>query len=325
MVRKLFFVCLLVLLAGVVSADTVVSAEQTKFVRRDIRDIVVQQDGTVYALDRGRRQVLKLDPAGNLLWHAPITESKYDLYALVRASSPWNILVVSNGEPLRDVSSDGKVTELFRWIGAYSDRICAVDQTGRMFVPNGRLNRVEIYVEATKLTGLEAKPLDLPGLLLKENNAVARVGVIDGTAPGPTHLSGPHAVHVDYISGRIWVLDNTYVFKVYDKSGAFLFNVKASDPKNRSFTGIGCMEFDAAGNTYMASAEMHGMLKYDRNGRLVKKTILDGGPEGLGPDGSYYAVLNNGEMMPDGKPTLAEIRVYSQDGKLLRAISIPES
>ncbi|MDO8585888.1 MAG: hypothetical protein Q7T82_02505 [Armatimonadota bacterium] len=231
---------------------------------------------------------------------------------------------MSSFEPVRDVTADGKVSNAFHWPPLYADSIRGVDGTGILFIPNPYKNRVEIYLATTDTKPPIGSATGASPVIDAKSEPIA---VIDGSGPGPSHLGGPHAVHVDYVSGRIWVLDRSYVFKVFDSSGKFLFQVKASDPKNRSFTYIAGMEFDLDGNTYMASAEMHGILKYDKNGKFVKKTVVTKGwPEGfgLGSDGSYYVGVNTGEMQPNGEPTPAKIEVYSQSGDLKKTIIIPE-
>lgn len=321
---RAFCSLLMVLCLLPAAADT--SAGSGKLVRRDIRDILVTKDGSIYVLDGGRRKVLRMDQAGTLVWSVPIIEKPGSfLSSLVLATkTPWNLLVLGYGEPLRDVSVDGKVTDLFRWIDSYGDGVAAVDGSGKIFVTNPGKNRVEIYVQ-NPADSPSTVPMDIQDLVMRGDRRLSCVKVIDGSAPGPTHLSKPHAVFVDYVSGRIWVLDQTYVFRVYDSSGKFLFPVKASDPKNRSFTYVRGMEFDSDGNTYVSSAEMRGILKYDKNGNLLDKAkACFKGPFAIGNERFYFSWDNRGELQPDGTLEPAQIKVYDNKGSYIRTLVIPE-
>jgi hypothetical protein len=125
------------------------AAETGELVRRDIRDIVVTSDGTVYVLDGKRRQVIKFDKSGKSQWSVAIeTPGKRERFLSTMAlasKSPWNLLVMAKGEPLRDVSADGKVTDLVDLATPYPDCITAVDGMGRFYIPNKDKSRVEIY------------------------------------------------------------------------------------------------------------------------------------------------------------------------------------
>lgn len=329
MLSKLLYCLAIVVSANVAVADSSLQLQQSCKIRRDIADTLVEPDGTLYVLDSARREILKLDSSGNLLWSKPISGPSYAMFGMVAASAStsWNVLALSNGKPLMDISSDGTITDLFPQKPFFTAGRIAADATGTLFVPNDRKDRVEIYAPKSASGGSNVKYPDTPDLIKAGDELVTCTKVIDGSAPGPSRLKSPHSVFVDYFSGRTWVLDTTYRLMVFDKSCKFLFSVKASDPRNRSFTYITGMEFDAQGNTYIGSAEMHGILKYDGNGRLVSKTkLVTGWPIGfgLGPDGSYYVAVNNGDLQPDGRLSPAEIKVFSQVGKPLKTITIPE-
>ncbi|MDO8585887.1 MAG: hypothetical protein Q7T82_02500 [Armatimonadota bacterium] len=65
-------ICCISLVLLTLTAATADTSPGSVQVRRDLRDIAVTQDGTVYVLDGVRREVIKLDPAGKLLWACSI-------------------------------------------------------------------------------------------------------------------------------------------------------------------------------------------------------------------------------------------------------------
>jgi len=64
-------------------------------------------------------------------------------------------------------------------------------------------------------------------------------------------------------ANRIWVLGRDLAFRVFDQVGKYLYTVKAPDAKNRSFISTN-IEFDTMGRAWVACAETHCVLDYNR-------------------------------------------------------------
>jgi len=299
----------------------------------EVRDVAVAKDGSIYVLDRRADEVIKLDKDGNLLWRTSLAlddGTASNAYRMVLATrEPWNVYVLSVGAGVRDVSTSGALTRVFPSYGGYTDRIVGMDGEGRLYFPNKEKNRVERYREAVNVEAERSEDaagtfveLPDPGIFSSDGSAYACGLVIDGSAQGLAHFGRPHRVDVDSAGGRIWILDQSYTYNVFDGSGRFLYEIKAPDKKNRSFTSVTDAEFDSEGNVYVGCTETRRVLKYDPNGKLVKTipTGVTGGPFGLGPDGSLYM----GSHRERAGFQECYIKVLDRSGWLVRTIGIPE-
>ena len=289
------------------------------------------QDILIYVLDGGNDEIIVLDTKGNLIRRISIAMedgSNSNSYALS------GLCVISNRAGIRNISPEGKVNPSIPSLGDYTDRIMAVDPTGKFYYPNKEQNKVEIYhlpISINVTYDLAMKITKEEWQKMAEAQQV-RPGhpqaVIDGNVTGPAHLGRPHRVDAPNRE-YVWVLDQSYKYKVFKWEGKddrmnFVREIKAPDKGNRSFTdvtGVRC-ERDNTEITYIACRQTKTILKFDEHISLVKSI-----PAGCKPCG--LAVDNNGLLYvaddfrggPDGKQP--EIRVLNQSGKLLRTIKIP--
>lgn len=213
-----------------------------------LEDIEVDAQGNLFVLDNGNDEVLKLDKEGKLVWRAPLAlenGGKSNSYRLRLAQRPPDYLyVLSTRAGVRDISPGGKVTSVFPPPTSQADGIHGVDAMGRVYYLDRKLHQVKRYREATTAVA-EPKPKDESNAAhppanepkLSDGSPDLPTLVIDGKVEGPGHFGDPYNVIVDGL-GNIWILDQSYVFRVFDSSGRFLREVKAPDPNNRSFTYV---------------------------------------------------------------------------------------
>lgn len=289
--------------------------------QREIADIAINAQGSIYVLDHARDEVLLLDKDGKLVKKgslAGIDGAQSNSWQLVQLTSPVVVAAISsNGLGVRDVTDPEAIRSIFPPVAAHTDRVLGMDGRGRVYYPNKEMNRVERY----KVGDETPSVISDPGIGVKDDVVVTCDLAIDGKVDGPAHFAGPHRVDVDGL-GNIWILDQSYTENVFDSNGKFLRGIKAPDPKNRSFTYIVGMESDKAGNTYLACQETRSVLKYDKDGKLAKtiNTKIWARAFGLDGDGKLY-LADAFYQTPDYKRVPA-IKVFDQSGNLVRVIIV---
>ncbi|MCX6374652.1 MAG: hypothetical protein NTU88_01185, partial [Armatimonadetes bacterium] len=259
-----------------------------------ISDIAVNPDGSLFVLDTGRDIVFLVSSEGKVVRQHPIgmeDGSGSQSCRIIRASkSPGCLYVVSNRAGIRNLAEDGKLTPIRPSRGAYTDRVPSVDSSGVFYFPDKENNRIAVYGCAMDKPGSDTGEQSGNTMVLADGTPDLPCKVIDGNAEGAAHLGHPHRVDVDGL-GNIWVLDQSYVYKVFDATGIFIRAVKAPDAKNRSFTYVTDLESDPLGYTYIGCQETKLVLKYDKAGKLVK-SIQTGWRRvdamGIGSDGLIY-------------------------------------
>lgn len=291
--------------------------------RYGVADLVVTADGSVYVLDSSKDELLKFDKERNLVWCKTLifenmpdngtksfrTGSTGLLQPCSADGTPQNPLVLSSLVGIREVTPEGTLKAVPPSFTGFA----AVDDSGRLYHPNAARNRIERYTKDAP------KPvqLDHPGLRFASGQSLPCDLVIDGSAAGPAHLGHPRSVSVSPAGDRIWVMDQTFSFKIFDGLGKYLFTVKAPDKLNRAFT-LTMLKFDGAGNTYISSAEKRCIYKYDSSGKLAATVPVGEYNSSLGLDklGRLY-VFHQDERSH-------EIRILDESGKRVGSFPVPE-
>lgn len=305
-----------------------------------ITDLAVDPAGAIYLLDNGRDELIKLDKDGKMIWRTPLSTAEIpnsNSYKLVASSrGPISYFILSNQAEIRGVDAGGQLQTLFPPVGEFTDRIMGMDGSGAIYFPNTEKHRVEKYariminVSSDQLVNGGWKPkivkITDPGPRFPANQQINCSQVINGDVKGPARFARPNMVISSPAGDRIWILDQSYVFNVFDGAGKFLYEIKAPDEKNRSFTYVVDAEFDKDGNAYLASNEAKAVLEFNRSGKLVKKIPAGNRPDGfaLGSDGNIYIGDNYGYSPADGTGRrFPAVKVLDQDGKLLRLLPVP--
>lgn len=293
-------------------------AEEQPPARRNIADIAVNAQGNIYVLDQARDEVLLLDKDGKLLKKGSLAGEggvESNSWQLVQLTSPLSVAAISsNGLGVRDVTDPEAIRNIFPPMQGHTDRVFGMDAQGRVYFPKRDKYRVERYK-----VGNEAPPD--PGVHPKGEETVTCDLVIDGKVEGLAHFGDPYAVHVDGL-GNIWILSHSYVFKVFDPQGTFLREIKAPDPKNRSFTYVVDLESDKDGNTYLACQETRSVLKYEKDGNLAKTIKTGIWAKGFGLDAEGRLYIADPDYRGPDQVRMQAIRVLDQSGQLLRTITV---
>jgi DNA-binding beta-propeller fold protein YncE len=226
-------------------------------------------------------------------------------------------IVDADGSTVMKLSPEGKLLKTFGsklhrgdWDEARNQRLLwqpmdvAFAPNGDVYIGEGHANESPNDVESTDATDVigAARILHFD----RDGNFVNQWF---GNSVGQGKFSMAHGVAVDPRNGDVWIGDREqYRIVVYTKDGHFL---KTMQMRNL----ICAIDFDAAGNPWVASGQDGQILRIDRNGKVLGAMGNGAGREpGQAIETTYMAWDKDGNIYT-GDTSVGRVTKWSKSGK----------
>jgi sugar lactone lactonase YvrE len=227
------------------------------------QDITVDQSGNLYVADAGNNVIRKTTPTGEVTTFAGLAElsgtndgpgpdarffqksialSPYAGLPVITADSMKNIYVADNGNAIRKITPSGMVTTLPGTQKAYVHGM-AMDSKGNLFYTDARFGETNSKPVIRKI--------DPSGVVTTVLEASDSYDAYTNNMINPFYYIGPIAFDN---ADNLFMVDGRYIRKITPAGSVSTFVVL---PSNIGQTKS--MAIDAAGNLYLAQAEVPSM------------------------------------------------------------------